>query len=64
MNKKEKPVTRYIVKANGRVVDWSFNKKTAHNIAWKFQYECEKQDEPFSPTMEIIEEVMNNGNQD
>ena len=52
-------VVRYIVKANGRVVDWSFNKKHAEEIAWKFKDECLNQDDPFEPVMEIVEERIN-----
>lgn len=51
-------VIRYIVKANGRVVDWSFDKKKAKEIAFRFEYECMNQDDPFCPRMEIVEEVM------
>ena len=54
----ENEVIRYIVKANNRVVDWSFSKKKAKQIASQFEYECMNQDEPFEPKMEIIEEVM------
>lgn len=53
---KENKVIRYVVKANGRVVDWSFNKDKANEIAFRFEYECWNQDEPFAPNMEIIEE--------
>ena len=58
MNRYENKVIRYIVKANGRVVDWSFSEKKAKEIAFQFEYECMNQDEPFVPNMEIIEEVM------
>ena len=54
----ENKVIRYIVKANDRVVDWSFSKKKANEIAFRFEYECMNQDEPFRPKMEIIEEIM------
>lgn len=54
----ENNVVRYVVKANDRVVDWSFSKKKAKEIAFRFEYECMNQDEPFKPKMEIIEEVM------
>ena len=54
----ENEVIRYIVKANDLVVDWSFNEKKAKEIAFRFEYECMNQDEPFQPNMEIIEEVM------
>ena len=54
----ENEVIRYIVKANDRVVDWSFSKKKANEIAFRFEYECMNQDEPFEPKMEIIEEIM------
>ena len=54
----ENEVIRYIVKANDQVVDWSFSKKKANEIAFQFEYECMNQDEPFQPKMEIIEETM------
>lgn len=53
-----KEVVRYVVKANGRVVSWSFSEKKAKEIAYKFEYECLNQDEPFRPEMEIVEEAM------
>ncbi len=53
-----KKVVRYIVKANDGVVDWSFSEKKAKEIAFRFEYECMNQDEPFKPKMEIIEEAM------
>lgn len=58
MTRHENEVIRYIVKANDRVVDWSFSKKKAKEIAFRFEYECINQDESFHPKMEIIEEVM------
>ena len=53
---KEKPIIRYIIKANGRTVDWTFSKKRAEDIALNFEYECLTQKDPFIPKMEIIEE--------
>ena len=56
--KNKNKVARYVVKANGRVVDWSFSKDKANEIAFRFEYECMNRDESFKPKMEIIEEVM------
>ena len=56
--RESKRVARYIVKANDRVVGWSFSEKNAKDIAFRFEYECMNQDEPFTPKMEIIKEEM------
>ena len=58
MKKAENKVLRYVVKVNGKIVDWSFSEKRAQEIAWRFEYECMNQDEPFFPKMEIVEEFM------
>ena len=50
-------VVRYIIKANGREVSWTFSRKEAVRIAEQFEFECMTQDiDPFQPMMEIIEE--------
>ena len=61
MSKQEKKILRYVVKANGEIVDWSFSKRRAFEIAFKFYYECMNQDEPFYPDMRIVEEFMKVG---
>ena len=57
---KEKPVIRYVVKANGEEIDWDWNEKKAWRKGNIFAYECSQQDDnPWYPEIEIVAEQMN-----
>ena len=53
-------LTRYVVKANGEVIDNVFDENKAWKIANNYAYECANQDIPCFPKMEIVKETITN----
>lgn len=50
-------VVRYIIKANGREVSWTFSRKEAERLAEQFVHECMTQTvDPFQPDITIEED--------
>jgi len=54
----KKTLIRYVIKADGKTVAYSFNKEKAWKMARQFEYECNYQDIPVFPKMEVVEEYM------
>ena len=48
-----KLLTRYIIKANGKVIDHAFDKKKANVIAGNYAEHCANMDDPWFPKMEV-----------
>ena len=51
-------MTRYLVKANGIVIDHAETEKKAWRKARNYEYECSNQDEPCFPKMSVEYEVI------
>ena len=53
-------LVRYLVKANGKVIDHAETKEKAWRKAVIYRYECENQEVPFSPFIEVVKETLEN----
>lgn len=51
-------MTRWVVKANGIIIDHAETKEKAWRIANKYAYECANQDEPCFPKMEVEKQTI------
>ena len=51
-------LTRYIIKANGIVIDHAETEKKAWRKANTYAYECSEQDEPCFPKMTVEKETI------
>lgn len=53
---KERSLIRYVVKADGEKVDWSWNEEKAWEKAYRYAEPCWDQDIPYYPEMEVVSE--------
>lgn len=53
---------RYVIYADGQKIGHAETKEKAWKMARRYEDECLNQDEPFSPQMEIKEEIIGKEN--